>query len=197
MELNQPNSIQMAKLPQPMVQLRLSEGSISKACLQFLLRKGIFALGCIQPHVPSQCQWAITWNQGSNGREGREKLFPQWKSGASWFMRLDSKGAKYTQLGTASWGEEWRGDAFHSQETSGMSQPWGQQREGGKMQVPSFWEELTGVLSLVNWPKVLSAFLSLNSCNSVMQLTPPLGESQIEHYSMETHQEFPSIILIN
>lgn len=30
-----------------------------------------------------------------------------------------------------------------------------------------------------------------------MQLIPPLGEPQIEHYSMETHQEFPSIILIN
>ena len=30
-----------------------------------------------------------------------------------------------------------------------------------------------------------------------MQLTPPLGEPQIEHYSMETHQEFSSITLIN
>lgn len=94
-------------------------------------------------------------------------------------------------------GEE-LGGAFHSQETSGMSQHWGQQWERGKKLVPSFWEELTGILSLVNWPKVLYAFLSLDSCNSVIQLTTvPLGESQVEYDSMETHQEFPSIILIN
>lgn len=34
-------------------------------------------------------------------------------------------------------GEEW-GRTFHSQETSGVSQHWGRQREGGRTQVPSF-----------------------------------------------------------
>lgn len=40
-----------------------------------------------------------------------EKCCSTEKGEASWFMRLDSKGAKYTQPGTATQGEEW-GDAF-------------------------------------------------------------------------------------
>lgn len=111
-------------------------------------------------------------------------------------MRQDSKGAKYTQLGTAT-----------SMRDGGcLSQPGNIRDEStlrsaagkGQDEGPSFWKDLTGIRSLVKGSEVLYTFLSLNSCNSVMQLTtPPLGESQAEPDSMETYQEFPSIILIN
>lgn len=89
-------------------------------------------------------------------------------------------------LGQQPWVRNWGGLPFTAKKPLGWVNTKVSSRKGAKMQIPPFWEELTGSLSLVNWPKVLHAFLSLNSCNSVMQLTPPLGEWQIEHYSMET-----------
>lgn len=111
-------------------------------------------------------------------------------------MKQDSKGAKYTQLGTAT---SMRNGGCLSQSGNIGDESTLRSAVGkGQKVVPSFWKDLSGVRSLVKGPKVLYTFLPLNSYNSIMQLTtPPLRESQAEPDSLETHQEFPSIILIN